>query len=173
MGTYTAQRIPETWAAGEGHGDYRDTLPTRTEDVAEQLAGVVQDGRWTFGLFECWGPRERLGAVSHARPQWHLHSLHAPPVLQAVMPVLRFSRITVHSRVAIMLHAMYGAWCLIVLAALAVKKAVHIPCCPSFRFNPFAWRGGVPTDNCAYIYAGACCHHDQLLVFIWHRAHFM
>ncbi|CAL5228655.1 g11824 [Coccomyxa viridis] len=66
----------------EGHGDYRDTLPTRTEDVAEQLASVVQDGKWTFGLFECWGPRERL-----------------------------------------------------------VKKAVHVPCCPSFRFNPFAWRG--------------------------------
>ena len=66
MGAYPVVRIPETWAAGEGHGDYRDTLPTRTEDVAEQLAGIVQDGRWTFGLFECWGPRERLGTASHA-----------------------------------------------------------------------------------------------------------
>ena len=25
------------------------------------LLDASQDGQWTFGLFECWGPRERLG----------------------------------------------------------------------------------------------------------------
>ena len=100
MGTHRVGRTSETRVAIEGHGDYRDTLPTRTEDVAEQLAGIVQDGRWTFGLFECWGPRERLGT---ARSQWHLHSLHASPVLQAVMPVPRFRGANVHSRAATLL----------------------------------------------------------------------
>ena len=108
MGTYLVDWIPETSAAGEGHGDYRDTLPTRTEDIAEQLAGVVQDGRWTFGLFECWGPRERLGIISYAPPQWHLHSLHASPMLQAVLPALRFWRVIAHSRAAILLWS--HAW---------------------------------------------------------------
>ena len=28
--------------SAEGHGDYRDTLPSRTEDVAEQLASIVE-----------------------------------------------------------------------------------------------------------------------------------
>ena len=103
MGVKLVGWLTEACGAGEGHGDYRDTLPTRTEDVAEQLAGVVQDGRWTFGLFECWGPRERLGTASHARPQWHLHSLHASPVLQAVMLLLGSSRVAAHSRAATLL----------------------------------------------------------------------
>ncbi|KAK9850266.1 hypothetical protein WJX84_009716 [Apatococcus fuscideae] len=63
-------------------GDYRDRLPTRTEDVARVYEGTIQDGVWTMGLLEMWAPRNRL-----------------------------------------------------------IKTAVHVPCCPSFRFNPLRWRG--------------------------------
>ena len=40
----TKWQIPEGCTLPEGHGDYRDRLPLRAEDVAEQLAPVVQVG---------------------------------------------------------------------------------------------------------------------------------
>lgn len=64
----TGHLSPESYefTAVAGHGDYRDTLPTRTEDVADQLASIVQV-RMLCGLVaQCVGASQRVaGFCSH------------------------------------------------------------------------------------------------------------
>ena len=63
----TGHHNPECheFTAIAGHGDYRDTLPTRTEDVAEQLASVVQVHMLCGLVAQCVGSVRGLPAFAH------------------------------------------------------------------------------------------------------------
>jgi hypothetical protein len=44
------------------------------EAVAAHYAPVVQDGKWTFGLLEMWGPRAKVAKSAVHVPCWESFS---------------------------------------------------------------------------------------------------
>jgi len=127
---YTSQLSVRRGSAG--HDDYRDRLPTPLDDVVREYKDVVKVTTLLLG---------------HSLPGRGAHVVRPPTAARRVdlwfVPVLG--------------QAIQGARCAALLcrwpvlccdasltcapACKIVKSAVHVPCCPSFRFLPWRWRG--------------------------------
>lgn len=66
------------WAADETlkenfpprHSDYRDKAPPELASVYAAHQHLVQEGKWTFGLFDCWCPKVKMVKHSTHLPCW-------------------------------------------------------------------------------------------------------
>jgi Cys-rich protein (TIGR01571 family) len=52
------------------HSDFRDTAPPEMASVYAAHQSLIQEGKWTFGLFECWCPKVKMVKHSTHLPCW-------------------------------------------------------------------------------------------------------
>ena len=51
------------------HSDFRDRSPPDLPSVFAAHQDLIRDGRWTFGLWDCWCPRAKMVKhATHVRP---------------------------------------------------------------------------------------------------------
>jgi len=58
------------------HSDFRDMPPPEMASVYAAHQSLIQEGRWTFGLFECWCPKVKMVKHSTHLPCWDSYKIN-------------------------------------------------------------------------------------------------